>query len=260
MRRWNSSGSPNSPPKPSMPQIVPCPWSVGSCREYAAPMPPTVEGAGVPLAFVERGEGPAVLLVHGIAYDRRGYGASGAPEPYGGTTVEEQAEDAGALLRALDAHPAVVCGDGFGALVALDLLRRHGALVRGVVLCNPPLFALVPEATEVLAAQRQAIEEAVRERGPEAGVETWLSGRADDEALSRARASHRGFFADYAGLASLPVSRRELRALDRPAVVLTGPWSPPTIRAAADRLADLLPAARRVTDGDLVGAARSMLP
>ena len=243
-------------------------------------MPPTVEGAGVPLAFVERGEGPAVLLVHGIAsdaaalagpceelaadarviaYDRRGYGASGAPEPYGGTTVEEQAEDAGALLRALDAHPAVVCGDGFGALVALDLLRRHGALVRGVVLCNPPLFALVPEATEVLAAQRQAIEEAVRERGPEAGVEAWLSGRADDEALSRARASHRGFFADYAGLASLPVSRRELRALDRPAVVLTGPWSPPTIRAAADRLADLLPAARRVTDGDLVDAARSML-
>jgi hypothetical protein len=88
---------------------------------------PTVEGAGVPLAYEERGEGPTVLLVHGlasdaeaqrplaealapgarvIAYDRRGYGASGAPVPYEGTTAEEQAEDAVALLRALGAAPA----------------------------------------------------------------------------------------------------------------------------------------------------------
>ena len=71
-----------------------------------------------------------------IAYDRRGYGASGAPEPYEGTTVEEQAEDAAALLRALDAAPAVVFGDGFGALVALDLVKRHAALVRAVVLAT----------------------------------------------------------------------------------------------------------------------------
>ncbi|HZC28688.1 MAG TPA: alpha/beta hydrolase, partial [Gaiellaceae bacterium] len=69
---------------------------------------PTVEGAGVPLVYSERGEGAPVLLIHGlasdgaamgpvadalaaagaraIAYDRRGYGSSGAPEPYGGTS------------------------------------------------------------------------------------------------------------------------------------------------------------------------------
>src|SRR4051812_23901436 len=99
-----------------------------------------VEGAGVPLAVAERGEGPVVLLVHGIAedagalappaaalagrarviaYDRRGYGSSGAPEPYEATTVHEQAEDAAAVLRAVRAVPAVVYGDGLGALVAL---------------------------------------------------------------------------------------------------------------------------------------------
>jgi pimeloyl-ACP methyl ester carboxylesterase len=242
---------------------------------------PTVEGAGVALAYDERGEGPPVLLVHGLAadartllpvadalagaarvlvYDRRGYGASGAPEPYEGTTVEEQAEDAAAVLRALAGGPAVVAGDGFGALVALDLLKRHRALVRAAVLADPALFALVPEATERLSEERAAIEEAVRAGGPAGGVEAWLGERAaGGPSLDRARAAHRAFFADYAGLATWPVSRRELRALAAPAVVLTGPASPPHVAAAADALAALLPAARRATDGDLAAAVRSVL-
>jgi pimeloyl-ACP methyl ester carboxylesterase len=243
-------------------------------------MAPIVEGAGVELNVVERGSGPPVLLVHGlaadaeamapmaealasearvIAYDRRGYGASGAPEPYRGTTVEEQAEDAAALLAALDPGPAVVCGDGFGALVALDLAKRHRVLVRAVALSNPPLFMFVPEATERLAAQHAELDAAVREGGPAAGVEAWLGGRVEGPALERARAAHHAFFADYAGLASWPVTRRELRDLDLPAVVLTGPWSPPHVVAAADALADLLPAATRADDGDLAAAARALL-
>jgi pimeloyl-ACP methyl ester carboxylesterase len=242
---------------------------------------PTVEGAGVALHYAEQGAGPPVLLVHGlasdatamapvaaavaaggaraIAYDRRGYGESGAPEPYHGTTVEEQAEDAAALLRALDAAPAVVAGDGFGALIALDLMKRHTPLIRAAVLANPALFALVPEATEMLSAQRAEIEEAVRARGPAAGVEAWLGGRVEGDALERARAAHRGFFADYAGTATWATSRRELRALAFPAVVLTGPWSPPHIVAAADALAALLPGAARAVDGDLAGAVGALL-
>jgi pimeloyl-ACP methyl ester carboxylesterase len=241
---------------------------------------PTVEGAGVPLAVVERGDGPPVLLVHGIAsdaaalepvardlaaaawviaYDRRGYGSSGAPEPYQGTTVNEQAEDAAAVLRALDAAPALAVGDGFGALVVLDLLTRHRARVRAAVLSDPPLYMLVPDATEALAAERAEIAEAVRGRGPAAGVQAWLGDRAGSAALERAKAAHRAFFADYAGLASWPASRRGLRALDAPAVVLTGPSSPPSIVAAADALAALMPAAVRAHDGELAAAARSLL-
>ena len=113
--------------------------------------------------------------------------------------------------------------------------------------------------TEQLAAQRAEIEEAVRAGGPQAGVEAWLGGRVEGDALERAKAAHRAFFADYAGLASWPVSRRELRALDVPAVVLTGPWSPPHVVAAAEALAELLPAARRATDGDLAAAAQHLI-
>ena len=244
-------------------------------------MAPIADGAGVRLRYTEQGEGAAVLLVHGlasdaaamaplcaelagaggrvIAYDRRGYGASGAPEPYGGTTVEEQAEDAAALLDGVAGSPALVVGDGFGGLIALDLARRHPRLVRGVVASDPPLFMLVRSATMELSEQRAEIEEAVRARGPEAGVEVWLNGRADEAALARARASFRGFFADYAGLASWGVTRPELRRLAVPAAVVTGPGSPPHVLAAADELAALLPDARRATDGDVARAAEALL-
>ena len=60
-----------------------------------------------------------------MTYDRRGYGGSGAPEPYERTTIHEQAEDLAALVAALGAAGAVGVGADLGALVVLDVLRRH---------------------------------------------------------------------------------------------------------------------------------------
>jgi pimeloyl-ACP methyl ester carboxylesterase len=244
-------------------------------------MPATIiEGAGVPLAVGEAGEGPAVLLVHDLAscaadlaavagaltgearvvsYDRRGYGASGAPEPYEATTVNEQAEDAVAVLEALGAVPAVVVGVGVGALVGLDLLTRHAALVAGAVLADPPLFAFVAEAAAALSAERLALEEALREGGPELAVERWLGPSADPARVQGARTAHRAFFADLAGLATWPVTRGRLRAIDAPAVVLTSPGAPAHVMGAADAVAGLIPRARRDDGGDLVAATRAVL-
>lgn len=234
-----------------------------------------VEGAGVELSYTEEGQGPAVVLIHDlasdggalrsrarplpgrvVAYDRRGYGASGAPEPYHGTTVEEQAEDLAALIAGLKLAPALLVGDGFGALVALDALKRHRGLVRAAVLADPPLFAFVPEATEVLSSQRSELEVALRAQGPEAAVGGWLAGRAEGEELARARAAHRAFFADFAGMATWPVTRRELRAVAAPVIVVTGAASPAHVVAAARTLAELVPGARHETDGDLARAAQ----
>ena len=244
-------------------------------------MSPIAAGQGVDLAYQEYGAGPAVLLIHGlagdrltvaplaeevsgagarvVAYSRRGYAGSSAPEPYLGTTVAEQAADAAALLRALDAAPAIVAGDGFGALIGLDLLLRQGDLVGAAVLQDPPLYALVPEATRELSDAYEALRSTVTEGGPEAGVAGWLAGRADDDALARAQAAHGAFFADVAGLATLPVTRRELRALAQPVTVLTGPRASPATVAAADALAALLPNVTRSHDGDLAGATAALL-
>ncbi len=83
---------------------------------------PRLEVRGAELEWSERGEEgrPTALLVHetavdrrawdpvsqalgahgarAISYDRRGWGGSGAPPGYARTTVEEQSEDAAALL------------------------------------------------------------------------------------------------------------------------------------------------------------------
>jgi pimeloyl-ACP methyl ester carboxylesterase len=235
---------------------------------------PTVEGAGVELAYEDQGaDPPTTLVVHGmasgaaasaelrsrlpgrvIAHDRRGYGGSGAPEPYAATTVQEQGEDAAALLLALGAAPARVVGFGFGALIALDLLVRRPELLASAVLCDAPLLAFVPEANEALAAERQHLEEALRDGGPQAAIAYWLGPGADPEAVARGQASPRGFFADYAGLATWSPSRRELRGISVPVVFVTGPDSGPHVIRAADEAAGLVPGASRRTDGDVLAA------
>jgi pimeloyl-ACP methyl ester carboxylesterase len=234
-----------------------------------------IEGAGVELHFEARGQGPPVLLVHGlaadaagfeplaagladeartIAYDRRGYGASGAPEPYTATTVAEQAEDLAALVRAADARGAVACAEGFGALVVIDVLRRHPGTLSAAVLVDPPVFQFVPEALEPLAAERAMLEEALRSGGPEEAVEAWLSARGitDPARVAAARRDVSGFFADYAGQATLELARRDLRAIDVPVAVVSSPGAPAHVRAAADAILALVPGGRAC---DSAGAA-----
>jgi len=244
---------------------------------------PQVEGAGVALHYRSCGEGPAVVVVHGmgsdaeawapvldelaaagaraIAFDRRGYGASGAPEPYAATTVQEQSEDAGALLDALVGEPAVLVGDGFGALIVLELLVRRPQLARAAVLADPLVHAFVPAATSALAAERVLLENGLREGGPGAAVRAWLdaAGLAGDPARTeRAAAAQLGFFADYAGQSSWSPARRELRAIGVPVAVVTGPATAKHLVAGADAIARLVPRARRVDDGDVVAAALAL--
>ena len=111
---------------------------------------PALEARGVELAWTESGQGQPVVLIHdsaerrevwdpvaealsprarAITYDRRGWGASSAPDQYRRTTIEEQSEDAAALIETLDSGPAVLCGAGMGSVIGLDLLLRRDELV-----------------------------------------------------------------------------------------------------------------------------------
>lgn len=235
-------------------------------------MADTVEAGGVALRVEEAGAGVPVVLVHGtatdrslwsatvaalggavrtIAYDRRGYGDSEAPEPYGGTTIGEQADDLADLLRTLDATPATLCGHEFGALVCIDVLARHADAARAAVLLDPSILWLSRRGPDAIADVRDAVASAARERGPAGAVDAFLAqfGGAEllgPERLERAHADVRAFAADLAAAASWPGGRRELRAIDRPVTVVSGRRSPPVFREVARSLADVMPRASLV--------------
>jgi pimeloyl-ACP methyl ester carboxylesterase len=232
---------------------------------------PTLEARGVELAWSERGEGPPVLLIHetaatgavwdelaealapnarAIAYDRRGWGASSAPDDYRRTTVEEQSEDASALLGSVADAPAVLCGAGLGAVIALDLLIREPEAIAGVVLIEPPLFQLLPLATEALSEDRSRLELAAG--SGEDVIELFLSGalpalgpgitRLPGELTSTARERPASVIAELGIAAAWRTPLPRLAAAERPSAIVTALSTPPLVRdacgALADRLAD----------------------
>jgi pimeloyl-ACP methyl ester carboxylesterase len=184
-----------------------------------------------------------------ITYDRRGYGGSPSPEAYEGTSVAEQGEDLAGLVAERDAAPAVLVGRDFAALACLHVLLRHPALAAGAVLVDPPLLSLVPTAIDALTAERIALGEIVQRAGPRAAMEAWL-GRPTD-------APPRAFFADYGGLATLEVTRRELRAIRSPVAVIVTPGAAGHVGAAAAALLATLSAGRK--EDDVVTAVRALI-
>lgn len=194
-----------------------------------------------------------------IAYDRRGWGASGAPEGYRATTVEEQAEDAAGLLEALELDRAVLCGAGLGAVIALDLVCRRPELVDAALLIEPPLLAFLPQATEGLSADRGTIEETVRDGGLGAAAQLYLSGglpclgpgaeRIPAAIGEAAAARPLSLFAELAAVPGWTISTPALLAAEVPARVVLGATSPPLLRAAADELVARLGEAQLLRTG-----------
>jgi esterase len=114
---------------------------------------PEIRVNGVSLYYETYGSGNAIVGLHGagssavfwadaapklatrgrtILYDRRGSFRSERPEPYA-TNVHEQADDAAALIDALDAAPAIVLGRSYGGAIAIDLALRYPECIRAVV-------------------------------------------------------------------------------------------------------------------------------
>ena len=177
----------------------------------------TVNGAE--FYFEVRGMGPPVLLIMGatgdgghfdtfadlladeftvVSYDRRGNGRSPVPAGWQTTSPEEQADDAAALLEALETGPAAVFGTSSGGTFALCLLVRHPAWVRGAILHEPGLYALVDFGLRCEPRCGRLSRRRWRRGGPPAAVERFWCYVAGDDGwnkadarASRAAARHR---------------------------------------------------------------------
>jgi len=134
----------------------------------AGPLAPSMatQLSEAPVA-VERGEGPALVFLHGFPLDHRmwepvvaplasqhrvlvldlpGYGlAEGTPAP---DSLHGFAEAVHRTLLRRAHGPAVIVGHSFGGYLTLELLREHPEQFAGLVLTNTRSAADTPEARE----------------------------------------------------------------------------------------------------------------
>ncbi len=145
-----STSPPHSPSLPYGPRGR-SPWLDVDWRTYQRWV--LVEGA--PVNVIELGDGPPLLLVHGLlgawpnwleqlpvlarshrvlTCDLPGFGHS--PLPPGGISIAGYADTLAALLAACGVDAAAVVGHSMGALVAAELTLRHPHLVERLALVS----------------------------------------------------------------------------------------------------------------------------
>jgi pimeloyl-ACP methyl ester carboxylesterase len=222
----------------------------------------TLSVNGRQLHVQEQGVGDPILLIHGtatsteiwagsvaaladlgrvISYDRRGNGLSERPVPFESVSVASQADDAAALLEALDAVPAIVIGRGYGGAVTVDLALRFPDLVRALVLLEPALYALSIEAAMWHMELVEATE-AVAASDPAAVGAHYLAGVQGDEADDEVPPSMATTIAEN-GPAVLAETRGTyalttdaLAAITMPTLLVVGAESPDAFRQIADAM------------------------
>lgn len=183
-----------------------------------------------------------------IAYDRRIEAA----------TVEEHADDARGKLDG----PALVIGSSFGAVVALDLVRRYPAVCAGAILIEPPMPASDDGPSDATAFFDDFDRRVAEQGGPAAG-EFFLRTVLGDAAFERmpktfrerSAAKWEAIRADSGALLTYRPRYAELAAVTTPILLLGGDRSAPYFRPTLEALARALPRARL----EIVAGAGHML-
>lgn len=191
-----------------------------------------------------------------VAYDRRGT-----------DTVAEQTAD---LAEIIGDQPALVVGSSFGAVVALDLARRGGVPLRGLVLIEPPLPAteaagLASDSDDVStpAAFLGELDRRIAVEGGPAAAEFFLRAVLGEAAFARiprafrerSTAKWREIRADCVALLAYAPRYSELATLQLPVLLMGGERSAPYFARTLDVLQASLPNVARV----LVPGAGHML-
>jgi pimeloyl-ACP methyl ester carboxylesterase len=120
-----------------------------------------------------------------VTYDRRGNSRSPGPPEWTATTIDEQADDAAALLGALDVEQTVVMGTSAAAGIVANLALRHDSLLRGVVIHEPLFQSVVTNADAVRAGRRALIEAGLAKGGRRGATEAFCATRPVRRCMTR---------------------------------------------------------------------------
>jgi pimeloyl-ACP methyl ester carboxylesterase len=244
--------------------------STGSPVRLRLPTMPTVAAGTAELYYEVRGGGPPVLFIMGatgdgghftrvaelladeftvVTYDRRGNSRSPRPSGWSGTSIAEQADDAVALLRALDLVPAAVFATSLGAVYGVWLVLHRPEMLRGAILHEPGLRAVLARREQAAAQTRQAVENGLAAGGPPGAVEAFWRHVAGDAGWDALPASVRERIlgngetlveVEVGSYESYRPDDAELAAVELPVMMLAGEETLPRFVEAAAWVADRL--------------------
>jgi pimeloyl-ACP methyl ester carboxylesterase len=237
---------------------------------------PTVDVNDTTLYYEQDGQGSPMLFVHGmcgdadvwadqarrftdryrcVRYDRRGHTRSDR----GDAAISDalHADDAAAVIDALDLAPCLVVGSSSGAAIAVAVAIRHGQLLRAAVFSEPPLFSLNHEARQAAMRDLAPLVETATATGDHRGfVDAFFSlmcpglwSTIDEDRKNRYRSNADIGLTDLRS-PSLDVTATDLSTIAVPALVVAGTTSHPALRSVAHQLAAALPDARFVELAD----------
>jgi non-heme chloroperoxidase len=163
----------------------------------------TIEINGTQLHYVERGQGDAVLFVHGgmgdlrtwfpqmepfseryhvVSYSRRAFYPNPMPTDYDATMMQH-VDDMAELIRKLNLAPVQIVANSYGGYISLNTALKYPNLVRTLSLAEPPVQPMLmrlPGGKEMLEkVRREAWEysrEAFERDDMEEGVRRFLDG------------------------------------------------------------------------------------
>jgi pimeloyl-ACP methyl ester carboxylesterase len=237
-----------------------------------------IEVNGARLEYVEAGAGEPLVFVHGsledlriwwrqvepfsaryrvVAYSRRYHYPNAVPADGAKYSAALHADDLAGLIGELGLAPAHLVTSSFGGCVALQLAAARPELVRSLVLAEPPLMPWLeripggaPLAAAFLADAWEPAQRAFREGHFEQGVRSFLDGVVGRGAFDCLSPSGRRMVMDNAPEMKAETQAqdffprlgcRDVTAIDRPALLLTGELSPRMFHLIIDELARCLP-------------------
>ena len=241
-------------------------------RPSAGHTPLRVAAGEVELAVDVRGEGLPVLFVHGFPFDRtvwrhqlatlarvrriapdlRGVGGSAAPTGADGYALGRYADDLVAVLDAVGARDAVVCGLSMGGYITFELLRRHPGRVKALILVDTKAEA---DSAETKRGRDELAVVAERE-GPDALLERLLprllapaTHATQPEVTAQVREMARrwsvpALVGAQRAMRDRPDSTAMLRGVRLPTLVIVGSDDAIAPPAAAQAMAQLIPGAQ----------------
>lgn len=232
---------------------------------------------GTRLYYEVSGSGSPLVLIHGhgldsrmwddqftlftayyrvLRYDLRGFGKSA---PVGETSYTHE-DDLAALLAHLGVACAVILGLSSGGAVAIDFALAYPAKTRALIAVDAALSGSA--WSEEWSARWKALRQTARTTDMHAANEQWLAhplfAPAQEQPAVALRL--RQMITDYSGWhwanrdlqrgSDLPATER-LRDITAPTLVILGARDLPDFHAIAERIAEQIPDARKITLPDV---------